>query len=462
MECDAKAQCGGVEWYESGWNGSKCHLMLTGWGAQKADHGHSGDMWQDAQCFVRDNLKTTCEAYTKYNNYCVNANNKDLGQTRWKAGDGSQENCEAECSSDIQCNGYEWYETKSVCHLMKTGWGKNKSAKGASGKRWKDAICMVKNDCNAQFRIKMKEPSQSTNTSYNVREAANALDGNDESIIHTDNEKSGWWTAKFGEEGTYKVESVKIMNRPDGWGDRLGDAVVEIDDKVCGTVQSTTKQGVWYTVTCETPIIGKTMKITSKADTPLHFAEIRAFGVANKQCTTDTCTGSQYLLKSGRCADCPTGWITDPEDKTSCIYGKMLKEIKCKRGHRVDQISTENYDSELIYSHNGHAGGSWRNKNQIVKMKGDEYVKRVDGHHITAGGAKGQLYKVVYHTNHDRIIKCFNKKIKYQTTKATFIAEEGNFIKHVNQYEDARKCCGKIIGIDEEPVKTTVEEALDS
>jgi hypothetical protein len=128
------------------------------------------------------------------------------------------------------------------------------------------------------------------------------------------------------------------MNRPDGWGDRLGDAEITVDDKVCGAVQSETKQGVWYTVTCEYPIIGKSIKVTSKADTPLHFAEFRAFGKPNKQCTTDTCTGTQYLLKTGECANCPSGWMTDPDNKNSCIYGKYLREIKCKRGHRVDQI----------------------------------------------------------------------------------------------------------------------------
>jgi hypothetical protein len=45
MECDSKAQCGGVEWYNSGWNGSKCHLMLTGWGGNKATKGYSGGRW---------------------------------------------------------------------------------------------------------------------------------------------------------------------------------------------------------------------------------------------------------------------------------------------------------------------------------------------------------------------------------------------------------------------------------
>jgi hypothetical protein len=46
---------------------------------------------------------------------------------------------------------------------------------------------------------------QSSNTSYNVREAKNALDGKEDSIIHTDNEKSGWWTAKFN-DGTMRVK----------------------------------------------------------------------------------------------------------------------------------------------------------------------------------------------------------------------------------------------------------------
>lgn len=183
----------------------------------------------------------------------------------------------------------------------------------------------------------MTDAEQSSNTSYNVREAKNALDGNEKSIIHTDNKKSGWWSAKF-KEGAFKVNEVKFMNRPDGWGKRLGDTSVEIDGKFCGKVQSQTVQGKWYTVKCEKPIIGKTVKVTSKANTPLHFTEFRAFGAANKQCITDACSSSQFLLETGKCQNCPTGYIADPKDKTNCIYGKYVKEIKCKRGHRVDQI----------------------------------------------------------------------------------------------------------------------------
>lgn len=217
------------------------------------------------------------------------------------------------------------------------GWNKNGRTTGGQtkGRRYKDAICDVKNDCNSQNRVKLVDADQSSNTTYNVRGAKNALDAQEDSIVHTENKKSGWWSANF-KDGTMRVESVKILNRPDGWGDRLGDSDVEIDGKLCAKVQSGTVQGKWYTVTCDKPVIGKKVKVISKENTPLHFAEIRVMGKANKQCSAETCTGTQFLLKSGRCAECPTNWIQNPLDKTNCIFGNYVKEIMCKRGHRVD------------------------------------------------------------------------------------------------------------------------------
>jgi hypothetical protein len=154
----------------------------------------------------------------------------------------------------------------------------------------------------------MIDAEQSSNTSYNVREAKNALDGNERSIIHTANKKSGWWTAKFN-GGNFEIDSVKLKNRPDGWGHRLGDSTVEIDGKLCGKVSTKTVNGAWYAVKCAKPILGKTVTITSKAKTPLHFAEIRVFGKANKQCSADTCKSNEYLLQTGRCARCPTNYV---------------------------------------------------------------------------------------------------------------------------------------------------------
>jgi hypothetical protein len=101
----------------------------------------------------------------------------------------------------LKCSGVEWYNSgwnRSKCHLLLTGWGSNKASGGQTkGRRWQDAVCYVKNDCKAASRIEMTDPEQSSNTSYNVREAKNALDANERSIIHTDNKRSGWWTAKL-------------------------------------------------------------------------------------------------------------------------------------------------------------------------------------------------------------------------------------------------------------------------
>jgi hypothetical protein len=308
--------------------------------------------------------------------------------------------------------------------------------------------------------VTLSEPVQSSNTSYNVREAGNAIDGDETSIMHTDNERPGWWSAKF-QEGTYKVNQVKFLNRPDGWGHRLGDSIVEIDGKVCGTVQSETVQNVWYDVYCETPILGRSVKVISKEGTPLHFAEIRVFGEKNQQCMQETCTDSQFLLKSGRCQDCPTGWIQDPNDNTNCIYGGMIRQIACKRGHRVDQLKITNYVNAENMSHNGFAGGSWKENDQLLTLAPDEYVKRVDGFHITSGNKRDELSKVTYTTNMDRMVTCHNKDVKYNTEKKSFVAEEGKFISHIGQYEDARKCCGRIVEIGQEDLPGKLEKAID-
>ena len=49
-ECMKQAKCSAYEWYQSGWGGSKCHLML---GTTRSSKGHTGARWQDAMCFVK-------------------------------------------------------------------------------------------------------------------------------------------------------------------------------------------------------------------------------------------------------------------------------------------------------------------------------------------------------------------------------------------------------------------------
>ena len=128
-----------------------------------------------------------------------------------------------------------------------------------------------------------------------------------------------------------------------------------------------------------------------------------------------------------------------------------MKEVKCKRGHRVDQVRFEDFEGTQTLSHQGHAGGGWRNNDQIVKLDSDEYLRRVDAYHITAGYVKGQLAKIVYFTSKDRIISCYYNKVKYTTEKKTFAAPTGQYIQSLSQYQDPKKCCGRVTDIVTEP-----------
>jgi len=47
-----------------------------------------------------------------------------------------------------------------------------------------------------------------------------------------------------------------ILNRKDCCGERISNAQVEIDGKLCGFVPVATVVGQWYTVECEFPILG--------------------------------------------------------------------------------------------------------------------------------------------------------------------------------------------------------------
>lgn len=184
--------------------------------------------------------------------------------------------------------------------------------------------------------------------------------------------------------------------------------------------------------------------ITSKKDTPLHFAQFNVLGKANQTCKSDKCKAKEYLLKDGQCRACPTDYVTDPKNKSNCVHGKQVKTIMCKRGHRVDQLEVENYLGEKQKSHNGFAGGGWRRNDQIVRLPTDEYVRRVDGYHITKGGAKQQLAKVVYFTSKNRIISCYYNRVRYAVERKSFSAEKGKYIQGIKQFQDKRKCCGRI------------------
>lgn len=128
--------------------------------------------------------------------------------------------------------------------------------------------------------------------------------------------------------------------------------------------------------------------------------------------------------------------------------GKRVKQVMCKRGHRVDQISFETYGGKKRLSHKGFAGGAWRHKDQIVNLATDEHIKRVEAYHIVGGWLNDQLAKIVYFTNKDKIVSCYYDRMRYKMDKKVFEAPEGEHITMVNQYQDRRKCCGRVTGVE--------------
>lgn len=90
---------------------------------------------------IKRNIK-----YTKYNNYCVSASGKDLKQTKI-TGKQDLNACLAACVRNNKCSAGEWYAkgwNGSKCYHINTGMGNDRAAKGASGKRWRDAACYVR------------------------------------------------------------------------------------------------------------------------------------------------------------------------------------------------------------------------------------------------------------------------------------------------------------------------------
>lgn len=48
--CAANVWCSAFEWYNSGWDGSKCKLIL---GRQPSTQGSTSARWMDAECHVK-------------------------------------------------------------------------------------------------------------------------------------------------------------------------------------------------------------------------------------------------------------------------------------------------------------------------------------------------------------------------------------------------------------------------
>ena len=77
------------------------------------------------------------------------------------------------------------------------------------------------------------------------------------------------------------VDKVRILNRFNCCGDRLGGTSVFIGEKLCGKVPDVTEQNKWYDIKCEKPIEGEHVELITNKNTYLNISGIEVFeGVA--------------------------------------------------------------------------------------------------------------------------------------------------------------------------------------
>lgn len=84
--------------------------------------------------------------YDRYKNFCVNAQGKDLPQTKINGKD-SLNSCLGACAKNPKCSAGEWYNkgwNGSKCYHILTGFAKDRAVKADTGKRWRDAQCFTR------------------------------------------------------------------------------------------------------------------------------------------------------------------------------------------------------------------------------------------------------------------------------------------------------------------------------
>jgi hypothetical protein len=188
--------------------------------------------------------------------------------------------------------------------------------------------------------------------------AANAIDGNKDTMAHSAPGRGHWWSADF-QEGTREVSKVKITNRQDCCGDRLAKTRVYIDDVLCGTIPDVTVTGDEHEITCTAPITGS--KIVVRHDdrhAPLQLAVVEVFG--NDNCTHDErlnasgahrcsassdCQGKRTCSKFGWCqgaSECTAAQV--PEERRTWLVRSHAAQTRCA------DVDAEEYDKEYAFT----------------------------------------------------------------------------------------------------------------
>ena len=124
-----------------------------------------------------------------------------------------------------------------------------------------------------------KQARQSSD--YDVRGAKYAVDGSRATIIHTKYEAAPWWRVDLA--AIRSVSRVVIVNRQDGWWDRLRNVVVTVssnesdDGSICGKFDGPGTAGQIIEINCAEKLYGRYVKLTMNSANYLHVSEVEVY-----------------------------------------------------------------------------------------------------------------------------------------------------------------------------------------
>ena len=154
-----------------------------------------------------------------------------------------------------------------------------------------DAACWQN---NAMTPIEVTQDETITTDWHNSEPCACAM------VPSTEEELLPWWTAEFVDGTEYKVTEVQILVRYKDWYNYNWDynrgVEVYIEDTLCAAVpQDGEYVGEWITLTCESAIKGRSIKLQQPREWLMSFCGIKVKGT---EVAIPTCDYSQENIWS--------------------------------------------------------------------------------------------------------------------------------------------------------------------
>jgi len=200
------------------------------------------EMGCNAECKVVEGWQcSTSQDYRKEMGSCVGDARGPQPSSKRKAvaGASTLDKCTKACDTNSKCHAVEWTQTGSLCHY----WEKITNADN-------ELIDFYKGNGDVNEKLTLRNPKVSSGTG-----AAAALDGDSGTYFETNGGLDEDFEA--GIEGGYReVTKVRIKNRANTGGEKLGNAIVNIGTMRCGAIEATPASGAWIEVACAAGVFG--------------------------------------------------------------------------------------------------------------------------------------------------------------------------------------------------------------